>query len=344
MTRPTSAVVVCAYTLDRWSDLVEALRSVTLQTPAPEEMILVIDHDDALLSRATDELPTAFPGLRVVANRRAQGLSGARNTAVEQTTADIVVFLDDDAAAEPGWLAALTDHFVDPAVLATGGVARPRWDPSRPRRPHTLPAAGGEWGELDWVVGCSYRGQPTAVAEVRNVMGCTMAVRRSVFERVGGFAEHLGRIGKTPLGCEETELCIRATAANPAGRVVFDPGAVVTHHVDPDRGSWRYLRRRGWAEGISKAAVAALVGRGPALRTERSYVSQVLPAGVGRELRRALRGPERVFGLAGALAIVVGFTATVLGYGRGRLTTAVTRSTLPAAPVLAPSLDGSRTA
>ena len=32
-----------------------------------------------------------------------RGLSGARNTAIEHTTEDIVVFLDDDASASPTW-------------------------------------------------------------------------------------------------------------------------------------------------------------------------------------------------------------------------------------------------
>ena len=44
-------------------------------------------------------------------------------------------------------------------------------------------------------------------------MGCNMSFRREVFERIGGFAEEIGRIGKNPLGCEETELCIRARQA-----------------------------------------------------------------------------------------------------------------------------------
>lgn len=323
MSRPTTAVVVCAYTTKRWDDLGAALRSAAAQQPAPDELWLVVDHNDMLQARAKRELVPALPGLRVVANTRKQGLSGARNTALEQVGADIVVFLDDDAAAEPGWLAALTAPYADPTVIAVGGVAKPAW-PEGEGRPVTLPSAGPEedWsvrGELDWVVGCTYAGQPTEQAQVRNLMGCNMSLRREVFAEVGGFSEDLGRVGTVPLGCEETELCIRARAASGNGTVVFEPAARVRHRVSPDRLTWTYLRRRCYAEGVSKAAVAAMVGREGALSTERGYAAKVLPAGVLRELRSVSVRRRRRHALAGAAAIVGGFAVTAVGYLRGRV-------------------------
>jgi len=321
VTQPTAAVVVCAYTMERWDDLCAALRSAARQDPAPQELWLVIDHNDDLLARARTELTAELPTLQVVANDRRQGLSGARNSVLERVGGEVVVFLDDDASAEPGWLAALTAPYADPEVLVVGGVAKPRW-PVDAARPVTLPSAGpeGSWsvrGELDWVVGCTYAGQPTELAPVRNVMGCNMSFRRSVFAELGGFSEDLGRVGKVPLGCEETELCIRASNLFPGARILMEPLARVRHHVSTDRLTWSYLRRRCYAEGVSKAAVAAMVGRNAALATERGYATRVLPAGVARELGSVGRGrPGR--SLAGAVAIVVGLAATAGGYARGR--------------------------
>jgi len=341
VSRPTAAVVVCAYTLDRWDDLCDSLRSAAQQETAPDELWLVVDHNDDLLDRARTQLMRELPALRVISNTRRRGLSGARNTALEQVGAEIVVFLDDDASAEPGWLAALTAPYVDPDVIAVGGVAQPRW-PQGSSRPVTLPSArpDGSWavrGELDWVVGCTYAGQPTQRAAVRNLMGCNMSFRRQVFAELGGFSETLGRVGKVPLGCEETELCIRATAQIAGAKIVMEPLARVRHHVSPDRLTWSYLRRRCYAEGVSKAAVAAMVGRDSALSTERGYATRVLPAGVARELQLATRGRLRR-GLAAAAAIVLGFTATALGYARGR---AGVRNINPTHPqlVLAPAMQ-----
>jgi GT2 family glycosyltransferase len=335
-TRPTMAVVICAYTLERWADLREAVASATAQVPAPDELLLVVDHNAALLDRAAAELVAEFPGLEVVPNRRKQGLSGARNTAVEHVRSEVVVFLDDDARAEPGWLARLAAPYADgAAVIGVGGAATPRWSDGA-SRPPTLPAPGaGTWGELDWVVGCSFRGLPTATAPVRNLMGCNMSLRRDVFAAVGGFSEDLGRVGKTPLGCEETELCIRASADRPGSRIVFEPLALVRHHVSDDRLTWRYLLHRCLSEGVSKAAVAAMVGPGSALATERGYVTRVLPQGLLRNLV-AVAAPgaaTRATGLLGASAIVAGLTATGFGYARGRLSkrarTAIAKSAAP---------------
>jgi GT2 family glycosyltransferase len=324
MTGPSAAVVICAYTLDRWTDLADAVSSAAEQTPPPDELWLVVDHNPALLERARMELTAAHPGLRVIANERKKGLSGARNTGLQHAGAEVVVFLDDDATATEGWLARLLAPYADLDVLAVGGAAEPRWS-AGDQRPATLPVAGGsDRGELDWVVGCTYAGQPQALRAVRNMMGCNMSFRREVFSEVGGFSEELGRVGKIPLGCEETELCIRARAARPGAQILFEPHALVRHHVSSDRLTWRYLRHRCFAEGISKAAVAVMVGQDRALETERSYVTRVLPRGVLRELTAAARpgGGDRLRRLEGAFAIVLGLGATILGYGRGRLSAA----------------------
>lgn len=320
MTQPTAAVVVCAYTMQRWDDLSAALSSAAAQ--GPSELWLVVDHNDELLARARQELVPAFPELQVLSNMRQQGLSGARNTVLQKVSSEVVVFLDDDASAEPGWLAALLAPYADPSVIAVGGVAQPRW-PDGVGRPVTLPAGGpdGSWdnrGELDWVVGCTYAGQPAAITVVRNLMGCNMSFRRAIFAELGGFSEDLGRVGKTPLGCEETELCIRAAALFPGTRVVLEPLARVRHYVSPDRLTWSYLRRRCYAEGVSKAAVASMVGSEAALVTERGYATRVLPGAVVRELGSALCGRGLHRGMAGAGAIVFGLAATSAGYVRGR--------------------------
>lgn len=322
---PTATVVVCVYTEKRWFDIKAAVDSVLDQDVTPLETIVVVDHNERLRERAEREFGPL--GVVVVANEKKQGLSGARNTAVELASGEVVVFLDDDAAACPGWLRALLAPYEDPDVIGVGGVAHPKWPDGRPRTlPGAAPGDPNATGELDWVVGCTYTGQPTERAEMRNLMGCNMSLRAEVFTRVGGFAEDMGRIGKNPLGCEETELCIRARQAYVADgrnpRILFEPRAAVDHRVSDDRVSWRYLLRRGWAEGISKAAVSKVVGTGDSLSAESSYTMKVLPAGVIREAR------ER--NAASAVAIVACLGVTTAGYVRGWLPGATAHVRLPA--------------
>lgn len=320
---PTATVVICVYTEDRWDDIVAAVASVRNQDVAAGEVLVVVDHNPALLERARARFTDP---VRVLPNARRQGLSGARNTAVAAAGGDVVVFLDDDAAARPGWLAALLGPYAEPEVVAVGGVAHPRFPAGRPG---LLPGGSGPdaRGELDWIVGCTYTGQPTQRAPVRNLMGCNMSVRRSVFADVGGFAEDLGRIGRNPLGCEETELCIRARQvhrrAGREARIVFEPAAAVDHRVGPDRLTWSYLRRRSWSEGLSKAAVSRLVGSDDALSTERAYVARVLPRAVIREVQAGRP--------VSAAAVVTALAVTTAGYLRGKLPGATSGVRLPAA-------------
>lgn len=297
------SVVVCAYTEARWEVLRAALASLDRQTAPPAEVILVVDHNDTLLARAR----RAFPRIRVMASTGRAGLSGARNTGWEAARGDVVAFLDDDALAAPDWTARIAAAMADADVLGVGGTVRPRW---AHRRPRWFPE------EFDWVVGCTYRGVPITRAEVRNMIGASMALRRELLADVGGFRSELGRLGTAGAGCEETELCIRARALRPAGRILHEPALHAEHHVTADRATLRYFVRRCRAEGRSKARVSATAGAGAALSAERAYVRRVLPAAVVRGVGDALRGDPA--GLGRSAAVVVGLLATASGYAAGR--------------------------
>ncbi|MGN6577432.1 MAG: glycosyltransferase, partial [Nocardioides sp.] len=246
-------------------------------------------------------------GVRVLANERTKGLSGARNTGCGAARGDVVAFLDDDAAAMPGWLAAHTRHYADPRVMGVGGQVTAAWESGRP---------GWFPGEFDWVVGCSYVGLPRSTAEIRNPIGANMSFRRDLVLAVGGFSEALGRVGTRPAGCEETELSIHAARLVPWGRVVHDPAAVVHHHVPDVRSRWPYFRRRCWSEGRSKAVVRSLSDPRAGLSTERRYVRRALPAGLGHHLATAVREGEGAAALR-ASAILAGLTITTAGYLSG---------------------------
>ncbi|MDX6683809.1 MAG: hypothetical protein QOG94_3848 [Solirubrobacteraceae bacterium] len=300
---PSVSVIVCAYTDRRWQLLVEAIESIRGQSAPPEQIVLVIDHNPELLARSR----ATFPDAHVVANEDAQGLSGARNTGVRHCAGDVLVFLDDDAAGHPDWLAILLAPFSDPLVMGAGGAALPAWEGAPPR---WLP------GEFLWTVGASYVGLPVQPGPIRNPIGANMAFRSEAFARAGAFTEGIGRVGRTPLGCEETEFSIRLRQTVPGAIILYLPAARVDHHVPSDRATWSYYTSRCWAEGVSKALVTGMVGDKDGLSSERAYVVRALGAGVVRGLRDAVRGDAA--GLARASMIVIGLGCTTAGFARGR--------------------------
>ena len=306
MDRNRVSVIVCAYTMDRWDDIREAIDSLRQQTRLPDEIIVVIDHNEALfvsLSQTLGSLAT------VVQNGYARGLSGARNTGIGCATGSLVAFLDDDAVAGRHWIEHLIEACEPPDVLGATAWVAPRWLGPCP-----------EWfpDEFLWTVGCSYRGMRTKTGRIRNLLGGAMMIKRSVFDRIGGFNSVPGRSGSSLASCEETEMCLRASAAFPDGRFLLVPEAFVSHKVPTSRLTWSYLRRRCYAEGRSKAHLGQLVQTRGALGTERDYVLRTLSSGVLVGLRDSAVGVN-LRGVKRAAAILLGLGATVFGYATVRL-------------------------
>ncbi len=300
----TISVIIPAYTMDRWDTLVGAVRSCEKQTLEPDQVIVVIDYNDELLARATEE----FPRVRVVANQSTKGVSGARNTAVAVATGTIIACLDDDAYAEADWLEKLTSPLADPRIVGVGGWILPHWPGEVPNWfPETF----------YWILGCSYAGLPQTNSSIRNAIGANMAIRRKVFELVGGFAEGIGRLNLIPLGCEETEIAIRYTAAYPDERFVMNREAVVHQVIPASRLTWHYFWSRCWSEGLSKAAVAYLVGFDSGLSAERRHLARAIPTEFVQTFRRIFVQPRDAIFRLGLL--LVGTTCAASGFVWGKI-------------------------
>jgi glucosyl-dolichyl phosphate glucuronosyltransferase len=296
-------VVICAYTEERWHDLVAAVESVQHQIAAPREIIVVVDHNIPLLQRVRVHLPGAI----VIENSESQGLSGARNSGIARAQGEYIAFLDDDATAESDWLARLSHCCENPQVLGVGGTVEPEW---LSRRPAWFPE------EFYWVIGCTYQRSPGKPVVVRNPFGGCTCYQREVFEVVGGFKHEIGRVGARPMGCEETELCIRAKQHWSDKVFLYEPEARIHHRIAPHRANWRYFRSRCYAEGLSKALVTHYVGAKDGLATERAYSLRTLPRGIVRGLMEGIFHFD-LTGFLRAGAIIAGLMMTIAGYLAG---------------------------
>lgn len=301
---PSVSVVICTYSDVRVDQLTDVLAGLQRQTVAPHQVVVVVDHNPELLER----LRKLVAGAMVVPNRETQGLSGSRNSGIAVSTGDVIAFIDDDAIPNSDWIEAIAGGYAHERTIGVGGPVDPIWEGDIP---WWFPA------EFGWVVGCSFAGQPTLPSPIRNFIGCNMSFRRDAISGVRGFRIELGRVGLSPVGCEETEFCIRLLNERPADILWFDPAARVRHHVPEARLKWAYFTSRCWSEGRSKARVARLVGAERALASEKSYVGRVLTSGIRRYLWNAIRGDRT--GVAKASALVAGFVCTLAGYAAGHL-------------------------
>jgi glycosyltransferase involved in cell wall biosynthesis len=299
------SVVLCVYTEDRWDQICAVVQSLRMQSQPCAEIIIVVDYNHVLYER----LVVAMPDATVVENTDSRGLSGARNTGAARAQGEIIAFIDDDATAHPDWLKFCNDVYADPAIVGVGGITLPNWQTARP---WWMPE------EFYWVIGCNYVGMPPSGAPVRNLLGGNMSFRREVFDLVDGFRSGIGRTaGKLPLGCEETEFCIRLRQKSPGALLVMEHRAMVYHSVPEKRCRFSYYVSRCYAEGLSKALVTANVGSSDGLSSERAYVTRTLPLGVLRGIADVFRG--RPGGLGRAGVIVAGVSVTAAGYLAGRV-------------------------
>ncbi len=299
----TISVVICTYTLDRWNVFLAAVESLTQQVLQPDEIIVVVDHNPQL----SEKVRASLPAVKLVENTGIQGLSSARNSGVVAAQGNLIAFMDDDAIAAPDWLLLLSKDFSSEKVLGVGGSVHPAW-----------PGEKVDWfpEEFLWVIGCTYKGLPEQMATIRNPMGGCMCIRREVFSSVGGFRDGIGRIGTLPLGCEETELCIRARQKWPDRFFLYEPKSKIYHQIPAHRLNLSYFLSRCYAEGISKSYITHIAGKEDGLSSERSYTFRVLPAGVFKGLADGIRGDFS--GFARSFCIVMGLSATVLGYVAGK--------------------------
>lgn len=308
MDRPAAtgrSVVVCCYTSDRWKQLSAAITTAADQMGDDDELIVVVDNNEALLARARESFGSFAS---VVGNDQQPGLSGARNTGVALAANPLVAFLDDDAVPVEEWLNELTRPFDDPAVVGVGGKADPDW--AGGVAPRWMPE------EFYWVVGCSYRGLPEGRAEIRNPIGCNMAFRKDAIETVGGFSAALGRVKDKPAGAEETDLAIRVRSAT-AGKILYEPAAVVNHAVGEPRMTLDYFTKRCFAEGRSKAILARRVGAGDATAAERSYLKTLATGAWSRVVASVRR--RQIDPLTQTLVLILGLVVTSAGFISGSL-------------------------
>jgi GT2 family glycosyltransferase len=204
---PSASIVIP--TRQRLPYLEVALASIAPQAALAGAEIVVVDDDGE--SQGARELAERF-GARYEPHPRPLGLNVARNTGVERSGGELLVFVDDDVRVCPGWLAALIEAArAHPGVEVFAGAITARLEGPAPRscgreRP---PVTTLELGERD--------------TETSFAWGANMAIRRAALTRVGAFDVSLEH------GGDEQEWQERLRGDSPDARVLYVAGAVVEH-------------------------------------------------------------------------------------------------------------------
>ena len=309
---PTASVLVC--TRDRIDLLPACLDSLDHQSTTEPFEVLVVDNGSTDGTAGwLGRWAAADGSRRRVVREPVAGLSRARNTGLAAATGDVVLFLDDDALAPRGWVAAhLAVYRRSPGTTAVGGPVVLTWPEGRPR-----------WltpGLEHWYSALDHGDEPGPFPPPHGPYGTNMSLLRSAVLAAGGFTERLGRRGRSLLSGEEAELWQRLWASGAS--IVYDPATLVLHRVASARSSRRWLLRRGWGQGRTNARLAAMapgddghgIGVRDLVKADARFAGR-LAGEAGRALRRLDEGAA-----IDALARATGHTAAALGHltsGRG---------------------------
>jgi Glycosyl transferase family 2 len=226
--------MVASVVITAWNSaatLPATLAALAAQEIEGEYEVIVVDNGS---EDGTGGLARAAPGpVRVV--ERDHGLAGeARNDGAAVALGDVLAFTDADCYPEPGWLASGLRALEEGADLVQGRVD---------------PEPGVAMGPFDrslWVH------SDDGLYQTANLF-----VRRSLFERIGGFEEVFDDPSARAFG-EDVWLGWRARRAG--ARAAFCAAALVHHAVLP-RGAGGYV-----AERRRLGLFPGLVGRVPELR------------------------------------------------------------------------------
>ena len=226
---PTVAVVIpfrdqAAMTLD----CLESLE----RSPgyAISEVILIDNGSTEPETRALRRVLEQRPRTRVLDDPRPFNWSAMNNTAVAQSRADMVLFLNNDIeASSEGWLHAMVELAVRPEIGAVG--ARLLYPDGNLQHAGVVLGLGGIGMHLFSGMPSErigYFGWDRVVRSYSALTAACMLVRRNVFEEVGGFDEAL------PVAFNDIDFCLRLGQAG--YRLLYTPHAELIHHESVSRG------------------------------------------------------------------------------------------------------------
>ena len=229
-------------------DLTECIPSLEKQTYTNYEIIIV---DNASTDNTSEFVRTNYPNIRFVDAGSNLGYPAGNNLGFQHSSGEYIVILNPDTVAEPDWLAELVKPFEDdPEIgLTTSKILIYG-------KEDTINTCGNSihYTGLDF---CRGLYEPSSLYakpdEVGAISGCSFAIRREVFEELGGFDPDFF------LYLEDVDLSWRARLMG--HRIQFVPDSVVYHKFQLSIAPWKefYLERNRYLVLLKNCSLRMLV-------------------------------------------------------------------------------------
>lgn len=293
---PSVSVVIVTYC--QGEAVRPALEALGRELREGDDLIVI---DNASGDGTMEVADAAAPSARVVRSPENEGFPAACNRGAARAFGDLIVFLNPDAVVAEGWREAI----VAPLTDGSGWDAWQALVTAKQGRVTNTRGGVVHFTGIAWAGGA---GEPVddslGLREPGFVSGACLAIRRSEFERLGGFA------GEFFLYHEDVDLSLRVRLAG--GKLGVAAAARADHDYEFDKGlaKWRYLERNRWATLIRVFPAPLLALLAPALLATELALFAVAAAGgwlpqklaawgdVRRSARRLVRERRQIQGTA----------------------------------------------
>lgn len=244
---PVASVLIP--TRDRADYLDVSLATITRQAAElGVEVIVVSDGPDP----ATAEVAQRY-GARHLALPEQRGANASRNAGVAASNAPVVIFVDDDVDAPPGWLRAMVEGIRrNPEHEVFGGPIRPRFEGGARACGRHPPITNLDLG--------------TSELDADLVWSANMAIRRTALDRVGPFDETIHRRG------DEEDWERRYTAGG--GRIRYLPAAGLDHRRSAADSRLMSLARAEYEVGRAARRWDTRKGTAPPLEVDARWLAR----------------------------------------------------------------------
>lgn len=277
---PVVSIIVVGYNSRRHLErCFSALRRT--QYPGNIEQIFV---DNQSCDDSVAFMQQHYPEVVVVPAGQNLGYAGGNNLGAARASGSMLVFLNPDTEVDPNWLIRLIQPVLEqPEIGLTTSKVLMMSDRS------TINTCGNEvsFAGITWCRGAGCRSDEFVVdSDVSAVSGCAFAIRRQLFEELGGFDERFF------MYLEDTDLSWRARVAGYRCRYVAD--SIVYHDYHLDLTPWKIglIEQNRYRMLGKHLSLRGIVGLAPALIS-----AEVLTWGYA-----LLRGPRSVLAKARATA------------------------------------------
>lgn len=273
-----SAISVVISTYRRAEQVRPAIASILAQAYPPDrfELIVVDNAGDEATAGVVRDAAAGAPIRVVYVVEERNGCAAARNRGIAEARFAYVAFLDDDATAVPGWLAAFDAVIREHHAMVVGGrtvpvlpegVAPPAW--------FAAPYIQTHFG-ANRPARARSAVRRVAFPESLAVGGGNSVYARSLLTRFGGFPTAHGRTATKLRASEETALNLLLERHDIP--LYLADAARIDHMVDRDRLSKPHLRRRSFWRGVSLGEIRIQVFGRRVLPAQLVSATRTLPA------------------------------------------------------------------